>query len=249
MAQWAATDSRDAWDGVGRTMDVFVTRTFLFVVLPVLLGVGIILFDPSARGGLRRSEALLVPLFVVGVAGSGIGGFIAHFFLSDEIAESIGWPTGSPFQLEVAFANLAMGILGAIAADRRDGFREATVLAVTVFSVGATIVHLLDIQETGNLSPGNTIQNVSNLLRPALLIALLIASRRSERGPEEPPDLDAFDRWRAPLVHASVVAVVLVSSAFAVGFATGQTVAVSALGAAVACAAFAVILVRDRSNA
>ena len=113
-------------------MEVSLTRTFLFTVLPVLLGVGIILFDSSATGRLRRSEALLIPFFIVGVAGSGIGGFIAHLFISDEIADSIGWPTGSPFQLEVGFANLAIGILGAVAAGRRDGFREATVIAVTV---------------------------------------------------------------------------------------------------------------------
>ena len=32
---------------------------------------------------------------------------------------------------------------------RRDGFREATVIAVTVFGVGATIVHVSDIIQTG----------------------------------------------------------------------------------------------------
>jgi len=44
------------------------------------------------------------------------------------------------------------------------------VIAVTVFGVGATIVHVSDIIQTGNLAPGNTIQNVGNLLKPALLI-------------------------------------------------------------------------------
>ena len=67
---------------------------------------------------------MLIPLFIIGVAGSGFGGFIAHVFISDEIAESIGWDAGSPFQLEVGFANLAIGLLGAIAAERRDGFRR-----------------------------------------------------------------------------------------------------------------------------
>ena len=32
---------------------------------------------------------------------------------------------GNPFQLEVGFANLAVGILGIVAMGRRDGFREA----------------------------------------------------------------------------------------------------------------------------
>ena len=161
-----------------RPVEVFLTRTFLFTVLPVVLGAGVILLDPSARGRVRQAEAMLIPLFIIGVAGNGIGGFIAHVFISDEIADSIGWDTGSPFQLEVGFANLAIGILGAIAAERRDGFREATVIAATVFAVGATFVHIRDILEAGNLAPGNTIQNVPNLLRPALLVFFLRQSRQ-----------------------------------------------------------------------
>ena len=197
---------------------------------------------------MRRSEALLIPLFIVSVAGSGIGGFIAHVFISDEIAESIGWSTGSPFQLEVGFANLAIGVLGAIAAERRDGFREATVIAITVFSFGATYVHVLDILETGNLAPGNTIQNASNMIRPILLIALLVVSRRAQRALSEPEELRSFDQWRAPIIQASVAALVIVSSAFAIGFATGQTLMISALGAAVASIAFTMLLSRSRST-
>src|SRR5215210_7591962 len=71
------------------------------------------------------------------------------------------------------FLLTAVGVLGIVAMGRRDGFREATVIAVTVFSLGATIVHAIDIIETGNLVPGNTLQNVSNLLRPVLLIGFL----------------------------------------------------------------------------
>jgi hypothetical protein len=61
----------------------------------------------------------------------------------------------------------------------RDGFREATVIAVAIVGVGATVVHVIDILQGGNLAPGNSIQNVANLLRPALLIPMLIVSRRS----------------------------------------------------------------------
>ena len=229
-------------------MELFLTRTFLFSVLPVLLGVGIILFDSSATGRLRRSEAVLIPFFIIGVAGSGIGGFIAHVFMSDEIAESIGWSTGSPFQLEVGFANLAIGILGAVAASRRDGFREATVIAVTVFSLGATYVHLVDIRETGNLAPGNTIQNVSNLLRPIVLITLMVVSRRAERAPDGAAQSATLDAWRIPILNASVVAVAVVSTAFAVGFGMGRPAMLSAAGAAAAAIAFTVIVARSRRD-
>ena len=227
-------------------MEVFLSRTFLFTVLPVVLGTGVTLFDPSACGRVRQAEAMLIPLFVIGVAGSGIGGFLAHVFISDEIADSIGWDAGSPFQLEVGFANLAIGLLGAIAAERRDGFREATVIAATVFAVGATFVHVRDLFDTGNLAPGNTVQNVPNLLRPALLITFL---RQSRRAGLPSGDGRAFDAWRAPILRASVVGVVIVSTAFTVGFATDQSAFLSAFATLVAAAGFGVSVRMSRRPA
>jgi 4-amino-4-deoxy-L-arabinose transferase-like glycosyltransferase len=145
-------------------MGTVALRVFIYSILPLLLAVGHLGLDKSSKSRERKLEIFLLYLFGVGVAGSGIGGFFGHFFISDSVAESIGWPTGNPFQLEVGFANLAVGILGIVAMGRRDGFREATVIAVTVLGVGATIVHARDIIETGNLAPGNTLQNVGNLL-------------------------------------------------------------------------------------
>jgi hypothetical protein len=116
----------------GNALDSVAIRVFSFSILPVIIAAGHLVLDRSSRPRERRLEIFLLYLFGVGIAGSGIGGFFGHFFLSDSVAKSIGWPTGNPFQLEVGFANLAVGILSI-------GFREATVLAVTVFSVGATV--------------------------------------------------------------------------------------------------------------
>jgi hypothetical protein len=132
--------------------------------------------------------------------------------------------------LEVAFANLLLGVLGLIAAGRRDGFREATVIAVTVFGVGATIVHLMDIFETGNLAPGNTVQNFANLLRPALLIYFLVASRRAEREPESEVRMAEFDIWRGPRLQAAGWMTACVATGFGVGFALNQTLYLTLLG-------------------
>jgi hypothetical protein len=158
------------------------------------------------------------------VAGSGIAGFFGHFFISDSVAKSIGWPTGNPFQLEVGFANLAIGILGIIAMGRRDGFREATVIAVTVFGVGATIVHISDIIKTGNLAPGNTVQNVGNLLKPALLIGFLAATRRAERSPDSEAHTPGFNTWRRPRIQAAGLVTGSVAAGFSVGYANDQPV-------------------------
>src|SRR5215204_5983256 len=200
-------------------MDSVAIRVFAFSVLPVLIAAGHLGLDSRSRSRERRLEIFLLYLFGVGVAGSGIGGFFGHVFISDLVAESIGWPTGNPFQLEVGFANLAVGILGIVAMSRRDGFREAAVIAVTVFGVGATVVHVMDVVESGNLAPGNTIQNVSNLLRPALLIAFLAASRRAERSPDFEAHTSAFDRWRRPRIGAAGLMTGSVAAGFGGGFA------------------------------
>jgi hypothetical protein len=107
-------------------------------------------------------ELFLLYLFGVGVAGSGIGGFFGHVFISDPVAESIGWPTGSP---------------------------------------------------------GNTIQNVSNLLRPALLIAFLAASRRAERSPDSEAHTAGFEQWREPRTRAAGLMAGSVAAGFGAGFA------------------------------
>ena len=181
-------------------MGIVALRIFLYSILPLIIAACHIGLDKSGRSRERSLEIFLLYLFGVGVAGSGIGGFFAHFFLSESVAESIGWPTGSPFQLEVAFANLTVGVLGIVAVGRRDGFREATVIAVTIFGVGATIVHVMDIIETGNLAPGNTIQNIGNLLKPALLIGFLAASRRAERSPDSEAHTSGFDTRHGPRI-------------------------------------------------
>ena len=177
--------------------------------------------------------------------GAGIANFLAHFSISDIVAESIGWEAGSPFQLEVAFANLAIGALGLVATSRRDGFREATVVAVTAFGVGASIVHFMDIVATGNLAPGNTVQNVANLLRPTLPIGFLVALRQAEASPQSEAGTVEFERWRKPLLQASAPVTMAIATAYGVGFAVGQPFVVTLAGVLVAAAIVAVVLIRS----
>ena len=114
----------------------------------------------------------------------------------------------------MGFANLALGVLGLVAAARRDGFREATVIAVAIVGVGATFVHITDILQEGNLAAGNSIQNVANLLKPALLIPMLIVSRRSESAMAVGP---SFDRWRMTVVGTAGIVTAVVGTGFGIG--------------------------------
>ena len=226
-------------------MSVALLRIFMYTILPLLAGGVHVALDKTAQSHERKLEIFLLYLFGLGVAASGIGGFFGHVFISDLVADSIGWPSGNPFQLEVGFANLATGILGIVAMGRRDGFREATVVAVTVFGLGATIVHALDILETGNLAPGNTVQNVSNLLRPALLIGFLSASRRAERSPVSEAGTARFEAWRGPRIQAVGLMTVSVASGFGVGFAAGWPVIGTGVGIIVGAGLAALVISRS----
>ena len=225
-------------------MDSVAIRVVSFSVLPVIIAIGHLALDSSSRPRERRLELFLVYLFGVGVAGSGIGGFFGHVFISDPVAESIGWPTGTPFQLEVGVANLAVGILGIVAMGRRDGFREATVIAATVFGIGATLVHVMDVIDSGNLAPGNTIQNISNLLRPALLIGFLAASRRAERSPDSQAHTAGFDRWRGPRIRAAGMMTGTVAAGFGGGFAIDLPAIGTLVGTLVGAGLAAFVLAR-----
>ena len=211
-------------------MALYALRIFLFTLFPLLLAIIIKQIDKTVNSKERFYEMTLILLFGISVAGSGIFNFIAHFFISDIVAESIGWEPGSPFQLEVAFANLALGILGTIAPVRRDGFREATVIAATVFSVGATIVHVMEIVSAGNLAPGNTIQNIGNILKPFLLIVYLTLSRKVENSRIDTEEISKLNQWRMPLIKSSGPLAVLISTSFGIGYAIDLVWLLSSIG-------------------
>ncbi|MCP4428945.1 MAG: hypothetical protein GY803_31050 [Chloroflexi bacterium] len=198
--------------------ELFLVRIFAYSLLPLLLAVGHLLLDRQARTKARRIELFIIYLLAISVGANGLGGAFGHLFLSDLVAEGVGWPTGSPFQLEMGFANLLIGVLGLMAIGRRDGFRTAAILATTILGLGATAVHLMDIAATGNLSPGNTIQNLGNLLDPILLIGLTwLASRTSDPDAESP----AFLHWQMRQQPITGLAAAGVGTGFGIGFAVG----------------------------
>jgi hypothetical protein len=128
----------------------------------------------------------------------------------------------------VGFANLLLGVLGFIAIHRRDGFRLAIVIAVAIFSVGATVVHLIDIVGQGNLAPGNTIQNVSNLLRPLLLIGFSVWGSRINAIESEGRPFLAWQMRQQPVANWAAIRV---NMGFGLGFALDAPLSWTLVGA------------------
>jgi hypothetical protein len=106
----------------------------------------------------------------------------------------------------------------------------------------------LDFLATGNMAPGNTIQNLANLIKPAFLIPLLLVSRRAERSADSDAGTQQFETWRAPLLQSVAFVTGIVATAFGIGFATGQSLLVSMVGTIAASAVIAIILARSPSH-
>ena len=88
----------------------------------------------------------------------GLGGMLTalpHILMPDTIAGYIGWPAGSPFQVELGFAALGISMLGVLCFWFRGAFWIAPVVAQSTFLLGASYVHIQDALLHGNLNAGN----------------------------------------------------------------------------------------------
>jgi len=94
--------------------------------------------------------------------------FTFHVFFGDIAAKFIGWEN-SPFQAEVGFASLGVGITGVIALRASLPFRFATLLPPSAFSLGAAGGHSYQMIAAHNFSSGNVGLVLSiDILRPAI---------------------------------------------------------------------------------
>jgi hypothetical protein len=102
---------------------------------------------------------------------------------ADEVAESIGWPAGNPFQTEMAFANLSLGALGLLGAWQRGNVWIAAAVARAIFLLGAALVHIKELLQKGNCKPGNCgWVFVLDIVFPITDLGLLIGYQRLKRG-------------------------------------------------------------------
>jgi hypothetical protein len=131
----------------------------------------------------HASEVFLVWFLVVWAGIGSVFTFLSHTLLAEQTARAIGWPTGNPFQSEVAVANLVVGVLGILCYWIRGDFWLATVIATSVWLGGDAVVHIHDIVVNQNYHPGNAgLPFYFDILLPLLLIVLEIIYRVSGGG-------------------------------------------------------------------
>jgi len=158
---------------------VFSIWSILLIL--VILAAAVHLFrERKALSRSRVLEILLLWSLVIGFGVAGVAGFLGHTLAADAIAASIGWPAGNPFQQEVAVAN------GLLAFRFRDSFWLATIVAGSIFYIGAGIGHVYEIVARGNLAPNNAgMVLVYDLVFPVavvLMYAGLVLLRRRAAG-------------------------------------------------------------------
>ncbi len=152
---------------------------YVILVLTILVAIFTLLISKLKSkpfNGERIVEIFLLSFLVISVGFGSVWAFIGHFFLSAQIAANIGWASGSPFQVEVAFANLSLGVLGILCYWIRDNFWTATVISSSIFLLGDAYGHIINMIQFSNYSPGNTGSVLyMDIIGPIILIVLLIA--------------------------------------------------------------------------
>jgi hypothetical protein len=127
-------------------------------------------WEYATRWWLGANGALLL------IAGSG------HVFNADEIAESIGWAPGSPFQREVGFGDIAWGVVGLAAIKVRGSFREAFVLGTAIFLWAAAGGHIYEMVVNDNTAPNNSgMMLYMDIVAPIVSVLVLWRLRVAER--------------------------------------------------------------------
>jgi hypothetical protein len=152
---------------------------YIILILTILVAILIILISKITSRALnskRTVEIFLISFLVISVGFGSIWAFIGHFFLSAQVAANIGWAPGSPFQSEVAFANLSIGVLGVLCYWIRDNFWTATVIFSSIFLLGDAYGHIINMIQYSNYAPGNAGSVLyMDIIGPVILIVLLIA--------------------------------------------------------------------------
>lgn len=154
---------------------------FLFVSL---LGFALhLMLDKQPRTKGRTVELLLLYLLVINIGVGCLLAWYGHTFMADEIARKIGWQPGSPFQFEVALADLSWGVCGLLCIWFRQGFWTATGIGSAVYLVGCAFGHVRDMIHSENMAVYNAgpVLWIGDVAVPFTILVLLFLRFRFDK--------------------------------------------------------------------
>lgn len=134
---------------------IFTTSNYFVTTFAIGLLVGLV-YSLRNRNAPKSSKvnAYFANYMLWAIGISNLINFVFHVFFGDMAAEFIGW-ANSPFQAEVGFASLGVGIAGVLAYKASLPFRAAAIIPPVCFSLGAAGGHIYQMIAAGNFSPGN----------------------------------------------------------------------------------------------
>jgi hypothetical protein len=119
-------------------------------------------------------DALVESLLVVQVGLAGLYAFFGPYFVSYNVAGSVGWLAAGALQKEASIANLAFGVLGILCFWLHGNFWLATGIGAIVFWLGAASVRIGEMRRRCNVHFGNvSALLLSDIGMPVLLLGLL----------------------------------------------------------------------------
>ncbi len=132
---------------------------FAVVTIPQFIG----------DGGEGWGPALVANGVTYLIGWAGIGAGISRIFFGRRISKSIGFDK-RPYELEVGFADLAMGIVALLAVGYSPEFSLAVILINAIFRVGCGIGHIRSLIRDRNVAINNTAILFIDFVVPAFLI-------------------------------------------------------------------------------
>lgn len=143
-------------------MGVNVFKAFSFVphiLLIVLLIVSVAIEEPKNVSRQEKSQYYLKQYVSIIITTVMYMYAVGHIIMADRVAKSIGWTTGSPFQKEVAFANLSIAV-GATYVTHNDlsiDAHKSIVLTFIAWLAGTLLVHIVDMFQHNNYNFNNLV--------------------------------------------------------------------------------------------
>jgi hypothetical protein len=163
--------------------------TTLFVVGLIVALVKVLRNRHSRTAGFVTGTFLNSFVFwAVGIAQ--IVNFVMHSIFGDYAAKTIGWAQ-SPFQLELAFSSLGVGVMAIILARRNAPFvgKLAIVIATVIFGLGAAGGHVFQMIANHDYAANNTgLLLVSDIAINLIGLALVIGHAATRRRQTVPTD-------------------------------------------------------------
>lgn len=150
---------------------------YSLLLVPIAATIHISEFNIETRADKAATVLWYFTVIIIGFGG--IWGFVGHTALADSVARSIGWATGSPFQIELAFYHLGFGVAALMTIWIRDHLITGLVIAKSIFWYGAALVHIKDAIVESNFAINNIGRPlIGDIIIPTIILWLLYVAHK-----------------------------------------------------------------------